>query len=103
MDLRIGEPAVHHLTPPGRISQTGAPDAAESGKRFAEFLNDAVAHVSAAEKAAQDIGAAFALGEPVEIHEVMLAFEKADLTMRLFLELRNKVIDAYQEIMRMPV
>ena len=46
---------------------------------------------------------AFAMGEPVEIHDVMLAFGKAETTMRLFIEMRNKVIETYQEIMRMPV
>jgi flagellar hook-basal body complex protein FliE len=103
MDLRIGDIAAHQLDPPGRIAKDGQADAVETGRSFSEFLNDVLTNVSATEKAAEDIGMAFALGEPVEIHEVMLAFSKAEMTMRMFIELRNKVIEAYQEIMRMPV
>lgn len=42
-----------------------------------------------------------ATGQSDGIHETMLALTKTDLTMRVFMEVRNKVIDAYQEIMRM--
>jgi flagellar hook-basal body complex protein FliE len=103
MDLRIGELAASQLGRPGQISGTHDANAIEGGQKFADFLAEAVTNVSDAEKAAEDIGTAFALGEPVEVHEVMLAMSKADLTMRMFIELRNKVIEAYQEIMRMPV
>ena len=103
MDLRIGDIAAHQLDPPGRIARDGQNDAVEAGRSFSQFLNDALTNVSTAEKAAEDIGTAFALGEPVEIHDVMLAFSKAEMTMRMFIELRNKVIEVYQEIMRMPV
>lgn len=44
-----------------------------------------------------------ALGQPVELHQVMLAATKARLALELLIELRNKVIEAYQEISRMPV
>lgn len=103
MDVRIGDTASSQLEPPGRIQKNPATDAIEGGIRFSEFLMDALASVDKAEKSAEDIGMAFAMGEPVEIHDVMLAFAKADTTMRLFIELRNKVMEAYQEIMRMPV
>lgn len=42
-----------------------------------------------------------ATGESDSVHETMLALAKADLSMRVFMEVRNKVIDAYQEVMRM--
>jgi flagellar hook-basal body complex protein FliE len=103
MDLRIGEITAHELQPPGRLSKDSRPDAADAAKSFADYLYDAIGNVDLADKAAQDLGTAFALGEPVEVHEVMLAFSKAELGLRLFIELRNKVIEAYQEIMRMPV
>ncbi len=103
MDLRIGEIAETTLQPPGKIGAGAKPDAVEGAKSFAEFLTDAVSNVNQTDQAASDIGTAFALGEPVEVHDVMLAFTKAELTLRLFIELRNKVIEAYQEIMRMPV
>lgn len=42
-----------------------------------------------------------ATGQSDSIHETVLALTKADLSLRVFMEVRNKVIDAYQEIMRM--
>ena len=42
-----------------------------------------------------------ATGQSDSVHETMLALTKADLSLRLFMEVRNKVIDAYQEVMRM--
>ncbi|MFO8085997.1 MAG: flagellar hook-basal body complex protein FliE [Desulfobacterales bacterium] len=39
----------------------------------------------------------------VELHEMMIAMEKADISLRLLVQIRNKAIDAYQEIMRMQV
>ena len=42
-------------------------------------------------------------GENVELHEVMIAAQKASITLNATIEIRNKVIEAYQEIMRMNV
>ena len=44
-----------------------------------------------------------ATGKTENIHEVMLAVTKADLTFRTFLQIRNRVTEAYQEITRMAV
>ncbi len=46
---------------------------------------------------------ALAKGSPIDLHEVMLAQEEAGVAFKLVLEMRNKIISAYQEIMRMPV
>ncbi len=42
-------------------------------------------------------------GEPVDLHRVILAGEKAGLAMNLMMSVRNKVVDAYHEVMRMQV
>ena len=42
-------------------------------------------------------------GDSVNLHELMLAMEKADISLRLMVQVRNKAVDAYQEIMRMQV
>ena len=103
MDIRIGDISHHHLDPPGRLSGSEKPGAVETAKSFTEFLSEVVSGIDKANKAAEALGVEFALGGAVEVHDVMLAFSKADISLRLFLELRNKVIEAYQEIMRMPV
>ncbi len=42
-------------------------------------------------------------GGNVDLHEMMIAMEKADISLRFLVQVRNKAIDAYQEIMRMQV
>src|SRR5215468_8284817 len=63
------------------------------------FLGEANAKQSAANQAVIDL----ATGKTENIHEVMLAVSKADLTFRTFLQVRNRVTEAYQEITRMAV
>ena len=43
----------------------------------------------------------FATGQPMDIHEVVIATEKADISLNLLIQIRNKLLDGYQEIMRM--
>jgi flagellar hook-basal body complex protein FliE len=43
----------------------------------------------------------FAVGKEYDLHEIVIASEKADLSFRLLLQIRNKLLDAYQEVMRM--
>jgi flagellar hook-basal body complex protein FliE len=53
---------------------------------------------------AADAGAAqLAAGAPVDLHQVMIQMEQANLSLGLALQVRNKLIEAYQEISRMPI
>jgi flagellar hook-basal body complex protein FliE len=52
-----------------------------------------------ADQATQD----FAAGKDIPLHQVMIAMNKADMSMQLAMQVRNKVLGAYQEISRMPV
>ncbi|MSV34242.1 MAG: flagellar hook-basal body complex protein FliE [Bryobacterales bacterium] len=52
---------------------------------------------------AQQSAGRFLNGEGEEIHKVALAAQQADLSFQMFLQVRNKVISAYQEIMRMQI
>jgi flagellar hook-basal body complex protein FliE len=77
---------------------TGTPPAAS----FGEELALAVQSVDAQTRAADDASAKLASGGG-NIHETALALEKADVSMRLLLKVRNKAVEAYQELSRMPV
>lgn len=72
-------------------------------KPFGDVLKEAIAEVnrlqSEADKAAKDL----AIGRAENIHDVMIAMEKASVSFRMMMQVRNKVIEAYQEIMRMQV
>lgn len=81
------------------ISSTGATD----GKSFADTLKDAVGNVNEAQKTADKAMQDLATGRTDNIQEVMVATEKADIALKLMVQVRNKIIDAYQEVMKMQV
>ncbi|MEW6201967.1 MAG: flagellar hook-basal body complex protein FliE [bacterium] len=68
---------------------------------FSEMLKGAVDKVDAMEKTADDMMLKLATGEVQDIHEVIIAAEKAELALQLTVEIRDRVIEAYQTIMRM--
>ena len=69
------------------------------GNVVEQFVADANAQQLQADASVQRL----ATGQSESVHETMLALAKADLSLRVFVEVRNKVIDAYQEVMRMPM
>jgi len=76
----------------------------ESGSpSFANLLEKSITETNdllqASDKAASDL----AIGRSENIHEAMIATEKAETALKLLVQVRNKAIDAYQEIMRMQV
>lgn len=73
------------------------------GKSFADTLKDAVGSVNELSHEANVLQQKLATGETKNIPEVMIATEKASVSFKLLMQVRNKVIDAYQEIMKMQV
>jgi flagellar hook-basal body complex protein FliE len=70
---------------------------------FGTAMTDALNGVEAMQSAAHASAASFMSGETGEIHKVALDQQKAAIAFDLFLQVRNKVISAYQEIMKMQV
>jgi flagellar hook-basal body complex protein FliE len=83
----------------------GASGAAQSAPlaSFQEFFADAVKKTADLDAAAQDQQKQLLVGNTDNIHDVMIAMEKADVAMQLTMAVRNKVIDAYTEVMRMSI
>jgi flagellar hook-basal body complex protein FliE len=69
---------------------------------FAEKLGALVEHVEQTSAEANDKVTGM-LDKSVDVHEAMLALQKAEQTFQLTVQIRNKLVQAYQEIMRMPV
>lgn len=76
---------------------------ASTVKEFGQFLQEALANVEAAQQEAAVAAQRLATGEIQDIAEVTIASEKATLALQLTVQVRNKVLEAYQEMMRMPV
>ncbi|HEY8425810.1 MAG TPA: flagellar hook-basal body complex protein FliE [Limnochordales bacterium] len=88
----------------GTAARPGAASAGAPGVRpFGEILKDAVAQVNALQLEAQQMAEAVARGELTDMHRLALTVERAQLALELTVAVRNKLIEAYQEISRMPV
>jgi flagellar hook-basal body complex protein FliE len=77
--------------------------ASEVGEQFGSFLTEAMNKLNAQQLSVDKLNDQFAKGEIADVHQLMIASEKASLGLELTIQVRNKVIDAYQEIMRMQV
>lgn len=74
-----------------------------TGKSFGDALKESMNEVNNLQLDADKSIEALVSGENKNIHETMIAISKADLAFRMTVQVRNKVIDAYQEVMRMQV
>ncbi len=79
------------------------PIAGGQGGGFGKALGEAISQLDGLQRQADAQGVQLAAGEPVELHEVMLAQDRASLSMQLAVQVRNKLTEAYQDIMRMQV
>ena len=75
----------------------------EVGESFASTLQGAIESVNQLQKAADKGAQDLATGRTDNIAEVMVSSEKADIALKLMVQVRNKIIDAYSEIMKMQV
>lgn len=70
---------------------------------FGEYLKNALGEVNNLQKESDNMSKALAAGQVEDISQVVVAAEKADIALQLTLAVRNKAVEAYQEIMRMQV
>ena len=77
------------------------PLARNGGAGFQDVLAGAIQSVEGAGRAASESVERFLNGEGEDLHTTVLATQRAELTFDMFLQMRNKVVNAYQEIMRM--
>lgn len=79
------------------------PSAETTGKSFADTLNAAIGSVNELQKTSDKAMQNLATGRTDNVADVMIAAEKADIALKLMVQVRNKIIDAYQEVMKMQV
>jgi flagellar hook-basal body complex protein FliE len=73
------------------------------GEAFHTFFADAVQKVEDYQQNAAASVNKFLSGEDEELHTVALKSQQADISFQLFMQVRNKIVSAYQEVMRMQV
>jgi flagellar hook-basal body complex protein FliE len=89
-------------------TRVGTPQATAPQKsgpsEFASLLSKGIEQVNQTEQRASQMSAAFQRGEPgVELPQVMIEMQKANVSFRALTEVRNRLVTAYQEIMNMQV
>jgi flagellar hook-basal body complex protein FliE len=97
---------VTRIAPPvAPLPETGvpAPAPAARGASFANVLQDSLKQVNSLQNEADQAIESLATGGPATLHDTMLAVEKAELSFKLMMQVRNKIVEAYQEILRMQV
>lgn len=92
----------------GQIGQQTAPvndaPAAAKGSGFAETLQHAVSRVNESQLESTRLKTAFEFGDPsVDLIRVMMASQQAEIGFRATVEVRNRLVQAYQEVMNMPL
>jgi flagellar hook-basal body complex protein FliE len=87
----------------GIVAPGAAATGASGGSGFQDVFEKAVAGVENLRQTADQQVESFLTGEGGELHSMVVATQKADLAFELFLQVRNKVVSAYQEIMRMQI
>ncbi len=97
----LPRPEMRNIEPPKLLE----PEAVELEPEadFGKMLREVIGQVSEAQQRAGELAQRFAAGEPVDEHTLVLAMERANLAFQLTLHVRNKVLEAYQEIMRLQV
>ncbi|HLA26733.1 MAG TPA: flagellar hook-basal body complex protein FliE [Syntrophales bacterium] len=91
------------LMPPSIGAEGPAGEKQGGEKNFSTVLRDAVADINKFQLNAEEAIAKVQLDNTTSIHEAVIALEKADISFRAMMQVRNKILEAYQEIMRMQV
>jgi flagellar hook-basal body complex protein FliE len=75
----------------------------KSGPGFGEILKDAISTVNELQKNSDLEVQKLMAGESQDLHTTVIAMQKADLSFQMMMQVRNKIVQAYQEIMRTQV
>lgn len=101
MNVNAITSGINPIVAPSPVRGAGEASSAQGG--FGQVMTDALDTVGTLQNAAHASAESFMNGETEEIHKVALDQQKAAISLDLFLQVRNKVISAYQEIMKMQV
>lgn len=86
----------------GATGLAGGPSAVQGGS-FSQILGSMVQEVNGKQAAAAQTVSDLQTGQNVSLHQAMIAMEEASVSFQLMVEVRNKLLESYQELMRMQV
>jgi len=91
------------LQSPAQAIKPAGNDPGKPQGAFGDVLKQAVTEINQLQNSADKAITSVQLGQSGNIHEAMIALEKADISFRAMMQVRNKILEAYQEVMRMQV
>lgn len=108
METRAIDQLLGELRSTAQVAANKSPaseaQATEGGVDFAQVLQTALEDVSSAQKEARAMSNEFSAGNPdVNLQDVMVNLQKASLSFQQMVQVRNRLVSAYQDIMNMPV
>ncbi|MBP1594950.1 MAG: fliE [Acidobacteria bacterium] len=102
-DPLIGQITVNPNLQVPEVAKPRIPDRTQEGESFGDILKSAISTVNELQKQSDGEIQKLMTGETVDLHTTMIAVQKADLSFQMMMQVRNKIVQAYQEIMRMQV
>lgn len=84
----------------GVTSSSGNSSQAVEGASFSDILKNAISGVNDAQQAANTAVEQALSGESTDVYDTMIALQKADTSLKMMLEVRNKLLEAYQEVIK---
>ena len=96
-NIITGFPSTPTLVP----TKPTAPTGGETGQGFGATLKDAIARVDDLDQNSQTQVTGVLEGKRQDLHNVMIAVEKADVAFQLMMQVRNKIVNAYQEVSKL--
>jgi flagellar hook-basal body complex protein FliE len=84
-------------------SETQALSNVQTGGSFQNLLGNFMGDVNAQQLAANDAVTGLMSGKNVSLHQAMISMEEASVSFQMMVEVRNKLLDSYQELMRMQI
>jgi flagellar hook-basal body complex protein FliE len=94
-------PVTANFLPVAGVGTTSA--VTQPAASFTQLLGQALDQLNGAITQADQLSLALAAGQPVDVHDVMVALETASIGLELAMQVRNRALDAYREIMGMSV
>jgi flagellar hook-basal body complex protein FliE len=105
MEADMDEIRIKPITPPlvSDLPGTGGGQAVQPNGGFLGTLKDAIAKANEVQLEASQAVDKLMTGESQNVHQTMVALQKADVSFQLMMQIRNKIVSAYEEIQRMQV
>ncbi|MBN1516388.1 flagellar hook-basal body complex protein FliE [Candidatus Sumerlaeota bacterium] len=87
-------------TQSGAANRDLQPQKTEDGKTFADLMTDSINEVNRLQNEASQSLEKLATGESRDVHNTVIQLQKASVSFKMMMEVRNKLVDAYKEVMR---